>query len=402
MSELFGDDNIKNIPLIEPGEVLDIILDESHPLANNDPKNIGRAQIRRVITDKGKETESCSWFGPLFPNGQIYPLIHEMVLLLIGPKKTAGVSSGAQTSYYMGPINVWGLENYNPVPGTGINMAEEAKEAPNGTTYANFTGNVPKQDTVKEDISFGDTFVAKPEIMKLRPYEGDRILEGRWGQSIRLGSTVREITSGNWQAWSSRGDSGDPIIIIRNGEPSDASNTKSLVEDINNDPSSIYITSNQLINLELASMNFKTYGLALQGSETCAWVSRYIPELPHSYDKRQIVLNSGRLILNSQDDSIFLNANRSISLSSKGSIHLDSDKPTVINGSKVHLGLNSREPGILGDTMVSFLRELLTAIITADVVTPTGPGLMGPGTLSSCTELMGKLDSLLCEKVRVE
>ena len=405
-------DTIKNI---EVAEVIDIILDENHPKAEKNPANIGKAQIRRALSDKGKKDDELGWANPLYPNGQIYPLIHEQVLILWGPSSRSGKNYGASRPYYIGPVNVWGLENYNPVPGTGINMANQADGSSNAAKYTSFTGNPNPSDTTSQDLKFGKTFVAKPGVQKLRPFEGDRLFEGRWGQSIRFTSNIQEHKDPqSWKdtEWSLRGEDGDPIIIIRNGEPDDADWTKSLVEDINKDPSSIYITSTQLINLDWASWNFKSYGLATDPDAPPGWVSKYIPDMPNQYggkDKSQILIKSDRVIIQAGEgrdsevgDSIFLNAKKSISLSSSGSIMLDSAEPTIINSPEIRMGIGAREPAVLGDTLVSILNELLTSLQAADIATPVGPGLHGPGAQVSFAGLLARTNTLLCKKAKVE
>ena len=263
------------------------------------------------------------------------------------------------------------------------------------------------QDTVKQDITFGDTFLEK-YILKLRAFEGDRIFEGRWGQSIRFGSTIAASGLFNWfkkdkTTWSKRSDGGDPIIILRNGEPEDIDITKSLVENIDKDPSSIYITSTQLINIDLGDPPLKTYGLNLEGETSALAPIPYIPQLPHTYKgESQIILNSDRLILNAKKDTAFLNAEKSISLSTKGTINLNCGQATIIDGPEIHLGVGSSEKGVLGDQLVNLLRELLNALQTADIVTPVGPGLAGPSAQADFSGLMAKLDTILCEKVWVE
>ena len=87
--------------------------------------------------------------------------------------------------------------------------------------------------------------------------EGDNILEGRLGNSIRLGSTSKPLNP-----WSQNGENSDPIIIIRNGQYNNINDEtfNPNIEDINNDDSSIYLTSNQNINgFKVASKNMQSY-----------------------------------------------------------------------------------------------------------------------------------------------
>ena len=73
-----------------------------------------------------------------------------------------------------------------------------------------------------------------PDIKSILPYEGDIIYEGRWGQSFRLGSTVNNANIPN--TWSSAGENGDPITILRNNQYDDGNDPwVPQVEDINQD-----------------------------------------------------------------------------------------------------------------------------------------------------------------------
>jgi hypothetical protein len=112
-------------------------------------------------------------------------------------------------------------------------------------------------NTNSTEILLGETFEEKDFLKPLRPFEGDNILEGRFGNSIRLGSTSKGLNK-----WSLNGKNSDPIIIIRNGQFNNINDSTFIpnVEDINNDDSSIYLTSNQNIyNFEVASKNMMSY-----------------------------------------------------------------------------------------------------------------------------------------------
>jgi len=82
------------------------------------------------------------------------------------------------------------------------------------------------------------------------------ILEGRFGNSIRFGSTNISNEISNPNGWSNLGNTGDPITIIRNGQSPnlDKKGWLPTTENISGDASSIYLTSNQRIqNFEQAS-----------------------------------------------------------------------------------------------------------------------------------------------------
>lgn len=90
-----------------------------------------------------------------------------------------------------------------------------------------------------------DARITDVNISPLQLYSGDYALQGRWGNTIRLGSTIQDdgsyTESPNWI-----GNDPDPIIIL--------SNTKRnlplkgfVVENVNEDWSSLWLTSTQQI-----------------------------------------------------------------------------------------------------------------------------------------------------------
>jgi hypothetical protein len=91
----------------------------------------------------------------------------------------------------------------------------------------------------------------------------------------------------------------------------------------------------------------------------------YQPEFP--YLGNQIIINSGRVTLNSKDDSIMLFAKESISFSSAGTIHFNSDEDLIINSPRIYLGLetdlNKPEPAIRGEKLYDMLNFLIEALL---------------------------------------
>ena len=87
----------------------------------------------------------------------------------------------------------------------------------------------------------------------------------------------------------------------------------------------------------------------------------YKPDFPYLGD--QIIINSGRVTLNSKDDSVFLFAKQAIGFSSAGTINFDADGDMVINAKKIYLGLETDtakpQPAIKGDNLENLLIDIL-------------------------------------------
>jgi hypothetical protein len=87
----------------------------------------------------------------------------------------------------------------------------------------------------------------------------------------------------------------------------------------------------------------------------------YKPDFPYLGD--QIIINSGRVTLNSKDDSVFLFAKKAIGFSSAGTINFDADSDMIVNAKKIYLGLGTftanPQPVVKGDNLETLLIDIL-------------------------------------------
>ena len=86
----------------------------------------------------------------------------------------------------------------------------------------------------------------------------------------------------------------------------------------------------------------------------------YKPDFP--YLGEQIIINSGRVILNSKDDSVFLFGKKAIGFSSAGTINFDADESVIVNAPKLYLGLGADEPLVKGTQLTIMLGDILEAL----------------------------------------
>jgi len=324
--------------------VTDIILDETHPQFSSfgEWNSIGLVAWEFVNRKKSSQIDWSKRAQPLFANVKNYPLINEVIYLFTLPNVyNINEIASSNLNYYINAINLFNNPSNDAIPnellvntlGTEIN-ASNFDSPENDNSY---TGN----------INLGKTFEDNSNIRSLVPYEGDYIIEGRFGNSIRLGSTVN-VNGNSYNPWSQDGKNGDPILILRSGQKpiTNTSDFSNITEDINGDKSSIYLASNQKIPLTPASENYNSYTTP--------------PESISKYKGEQIILNSGRLVFNSKNDSILFSSLKSINLNSKESVNIDSPS-TVINSSTVKLGSKeATEPILLGNSTVFLLESLIT------------------------------------------
>lgn len=319
------------------------------------------------------DLNACKVAKPFHASTQNYPLVGELVQIIDAPSAASQTNSSNSQKYYTGTVNIWNdVQQNSPSP-----------------------------------LELGKTFIESNDIRKLVSFEGDRIYQGRKGNGIRFGSTVKRFS--NINEWSSVGNDGDPITILVNGYVT--SNTGSLVpniEEINKEKSSIYMTSTQKIPLQPGAIIKNPFISSVE---------------PNNYFSPQIILNSDRITINSKKDEILV--------FSKSNIELNTDNNILFNaGEIIHLHINEKnpntrillgtgpngeipfEPVLLGGQTHDLLLEMCNVLTTlagflSSVVVPTTEGGVlvtgcnnaGEQLLSDVYNIIGKLSKIQSTKV---
>lgn len=371
----------------EVAVVKEVILDDTSKYFSNvgEWNGIGTIYFEKV---KGRNYKARGFAKPYFPNFANYPLRQELVYIFKLPSPNIQVNNYQATYYYITPLNIWNSNHHNAIPNLfeNTNLPESQKLDYQQTAG----GTVRRVEDGTTDIDLGDTFVERSNIKPVKKFEGDTILEGRLGSSIRLGSTTRKSNL-SLNPWSDIGTNGDPILILRNGQGDTGSvGYLPTVENINTDPSSIYLTTTQQIKLEPSSTgNYLSY--------------KTKPIQANKYNGSQIILNSQRIVLNSKADHILLSSAKSISLSGVDSINIDTTGDTVIQSGKVYLGSKSAdEPVLLGNITVQQLEVLIDVVkelLTAAAAAANSGGPL-PSFQQKAPELLTRLEFLDLKKLK--
>ena len=331
--------------------------------------SIGSILWEDLTNPSGAALDTLSYAAPLYSNVKFLPLVNEIVYIISLPNAMSqeNPSTGNQY-YYFQSINIWNSIHHNASPNS------LATKPTNAQNYNKTEAGVEIQaDSTLGEINLGITFKEKIGIRNLQPFEGDVLMEGRWGNTLRFGSTVNNSFPLN--SWSNSGENGEPIIIIKNGQTkTDDDSWIPQVENINTDKSSIYLTSNQQIPIEGASIDYNSYDTP--------------PEIPNEFVGEQVLINSGRLYFNAKNDSILLSANNSINLNTQDTVNIDSKNKLIIDTKEIYLGnKNATEPVILGNKFLADFQKLLTNMIslTSALVTVGTPIPFVPNILVSQT-----------------
>ena len=285
---------------LEIGQVIDIILSESHAKYEKSTvqDNLGAAYIRLTESQKNVQNDAVILAFPLDSTFKKYPVLNELVIVV----------------KYM---NIWFYDNV-------LNYFNRINN--NSTQILGIANNS------KGIIKYGDNFVDKNStIPRLQPNEGDVILQGRNAQNIRLSN-----------------DKSNPFMHITVGL--DKTNRKSIVfEDINKDSNTILITTSPDKDvLFVPSKNIKVKP------------SYYANDV--KLVGNQIFISTDRIVLNAKQNEILMYANKTISGVSNNSITFDAKKNFLVDAPEIKLGKNNIEPMVLGNKLVDALTQLLNAI----------------------------------------
>jgi len=353
--------------------VLNIILDETHPRFKElgEWNGLGIIEYEDIINPL--PSPSLPIARPLTGNFKNLPLINEVVYLITLPNTEIESISSNTIEYYINIVSLWNHPHHNAFP-TFPNTLPPTQQKDYIQTEA---GNVRRVTDQSTEIFLGKTFKERSNIHPILPFEGNMIYEGRWGNSIRIGSTVKDSPNN----WSTVGEDGDPILIIRNGQGIQTEEGWiPTVEDINNDDSSIYSTSTQKIPLKASSTNYDSYKTA--------------PTSPDQYAGKQIIINSGRLVFNSTTDHILLSSAQTIGFNAVKGFNFDTKANFVVGAPSIKLGSkNATEPLLLGNQTVNLLNQLIvnlqafmticSTLVSTPPGTPLGPLNIVAGQMST-------------------
>ena len=340
------------------GRVKDVCLNTNSEMFKKSGEYFGIGAISwediKISTGNSTKPSSYSLATPLQPFVKEFPLVNEYVLLFRGPSIT-DAGPGTDPIYYYVSLKLWNDNEQNASP----DPLRDNTSPQSNKTYSEIEAGANMESSklptpLNLNGTSGGNFIEDGDVKAVIPFAGDRILEGRFGNSIRLGATAKtegEITNN----WSKSGKEGNAITILKNGQNASITGPGfiPITEDINLDPSSIYLTSNQQIPILVSTTQVKS------GEGVTIPFSRMIkktPISPTSYNNPQIILNSNRLLLNSSEDSIILSSAKSTVLDSNSDSAIRSKKGNVnilAPEGNVSLGKpNAREAVILGSSFM--------------------------------------------------
>lgn len=320
--------------------------------AGRDRSELYTVYCRILNTGISAPTNQLIRAKPLHSNIKHLPIKGEIVLVCLAPTSGHSAASYGRQYYYTSPISIRSSVHHNGLPGANTLQSDPRSQTTKSTdATVGVISKTSDRTSVKDTIDPG--FPERIDVYPIQPYSGDIILEGRWGQSIRLGSTVdvrrKYPISPKWGI--GLGATGNPITIISNGtNPNrrEKSYNEFHIESPDNDDASIWLTSGQSVRFTPAtsympSLNDKGIDLFRK----------------NLYAGNQIILASDRLILNANRQELVGFAKEGIGFATDKVISLNAGKTVEMESSKISLGIDATSPCVLGDKYADLLQEIL-------------------------------------------
>ena len=257
------------------GRVREVLLKEE---TNHSTGRI-EVMIAETKEDLEKNSYDLEFAFPLDIYNFTLPAINEAVIILRG-------EDGRYYYSAIPPVNFYDqLTIDNEEDDVGDEEEENVKV--NLHSYENFTVN----DDAEEEI-YGTTltteFIEATDVVKSRDvHEGDHIMQGRFGNSIKFTSR-NEL---NETPWSLDGEDGQPVIAIRCGQEQ--------AEDPTTDNSFIYLLSDQ--SLDFGDIEFSPE-------------SANVGEQMDTYVGAQVIIGADRLSFVSKADDISISSKSIVSI----------------------------------------------------------------------------------------
>ena len=255
--------------------------------------------------------------------------------------------------YYLNTLPLQSSIHHNSLPGTTRKTQQQKTDIDSSVPKSTQDANTSQQ------TALGDTFQERSDIPFLQPFEGDLLIEGRFGNSIRFGST--HTGTGKYsQAQSSvlSGPAGSPIIILSNRKP--GTPKKFTLESVNDDYSSIYLTS--------PNQEIKTIQLSKELTRS------------NGFSGSQFIGSADKVVLQAKTGTIVLDASKRISM----------------NANEILLGSEgATSPLVKGDVLEQVLKAIISAI-RAGVIGPAGAystPTPGEGALATAEGLLNSMKS---------
>jgi len=399
------------------GIVLDVVYDESSPkvteITTELPEGVDKrrvdflyyAQIRRK-DDISNAVNDGEWYPPHSYTDLDLPVRGETVTLVEVEGRLCYKRIG---SYDLN------LGNFDPNALIANNPVLSSKDDSKSKNYSDVSSTGTPTSTVagSDEGQKKNDFIQPEQINPLRVFEGDKLIQSRFGQSIRF--------SGYFDGT----EEFSPTIIIRNRQGNqqvtDLDEKTPTTENFEDDGSIIALSSNEQklpFTQEFLNSQINAFGGSYSQQDEFS-ENTY----PSEFIGDNLLLKSGRVILAAQSSEMIFLSKGNYGFVSDGLFSIDNAGADGEGGALLDFGgdvivksnnddiklladdgeifLNTQEktePLVRGQVLVDLMSELIDAINNQVFSTPAGPTALGPNNRTDFSKLRDKLDNFLSTK----
>lgn len=213
-----------------------------------------------------------------------FPVKNELVLLkrAVSFKSQGGIDNYSPEWYYTEILSTWNAVEHNATPNSLL-----LKNKTTQTPYSETTIGLTSKDVTEQQLDITGDFKETGDVKKLIKAPGDLTIEGRSGNTIRLGSYIASFNN------PIMGEDRSPLIMIVNSQR-DTNSKDPIFEDVNKDGSSFYLLEGQNVNFLPSSLNFDSFKMKIDTVIKSNYVESNVPvEVPVSqsaaaFDNKEI------------------------------------------------------------------------------------------------------------------
>ena len=406
-----------------PGHVVEVVYSKESLRYNGD-RSVNTIIAMPHMRNKGYES-----MATLGEKRRYYPLLRGITDVPVKGDPVLLCTIG-KVNYYLGPLNTitnnptWNPDpSYSPEPVSTVNRYNGQPVYPigrraQGGASLNFNNEIKYSRLEKKwnpVLDYGD---------QVSETTGDIVIEGRHGNSIRIGSR-----------------SNNPYMFISNKRPSTNSRESltdgslisilskgSLIQHFGSYTTfrNAKYTPKGRLKIE-ESESEKVFGFTLS-SDTLEEPNRnmgsIVSNVNNNLDTQEIIYNYGelenqnqmlfhsdRIILNSKRDDIYLSSIKDVHIGTGRHLTISTNQNFIVSCEKTFIGNptdreDSMEPMVLGTTLLELLKETLGVIKSSQGICNGAPiplvdATMGPLS-AKITQIEQKIDQILSTKHFIE
>ena len=313
-----------NVGKADEGELAEVVetydLEDKLPeLKDDDVPNyqlLGAIRFRKVYSQQYLTDDKLPIAYPLNLNLVDFPIKGETVF----------IQKIYDKFYYTDRVNQYN----NPNNSSAIGASQRFKVAQNNTsqkTLETAESGIVEDKATTDEVFLGSYFQPNFNIRPLMPNEGDTLVQGRFGNTLRLGSVENSPTiklRAGQLADFDKFDAGEILMNELENKPVNAP----LEENIDLDASSMWMTTNETVSLTPATLEDNNI---------------YPTEVaPAEFSGKQIILNSGRLIFNSKENGILGFSNGPIDFSTLNTFGVSAKQDLNLYSPTISIGRDTK------------------------------------------------------------